>query len=154
MTDIGDSGRQLHARYAFGGATVALQRAAPLLPDEQVWFHGVMRSRGQGVLPRPVLLRLTAPRLVLLAHFAFRPDVVWQLPRTAVRGAELTDGTLRITWLDGQAELQVTRLSAWTGRAALDEPVRDPRVAEDVLNRWLAGRNDGFVAAPRSHQAD
>ena len=154
VTEFPGGGRQLTAKYAFRGATAALERTVPLAPNEQVLFHGVLRLRGQGPLPRPMFLRLTGPRLVLLAHFAMRPDVVWELPRTAVQAVELTDKRVRISWIDGHAEQQITQLARWDRRRiALDHRVRDVHVAADVLSRWLAGDElEGFTT-PRSHEA-
>jgi hypothetical protein len=90
VTEPSDTGRELRASYAFRGVAVELERTVPLAPDESVLFHGVMRMHGIRVLPRPALLRLTPPRLVALAHHAWRSDRVWELPRTAVQ--EVTSG--------------------------------------------------------------
>lgn len=147
-----DGGRQLRARYAFGGATVELERTVPLAPGEQVLLQGVMRLAGHGRLTRPVLLRLTRSRLVVLAHFALRPDQVWDLPRSAVRDVGLTGRRLQIVWVDERNLRQVLQLSRWTGRAAPDRPVRDAQEALEHLSNWLAGRDDGGHM-PRSHEA-
>jgi hypothetical protein len=64
----------MRAKYAFAGAKAELERTAPLDPDEDVLLHGAMRLRGVGLMPRPVVLRLTAQRISVLAHYAFRSD--------------------------------------------------------------------------------
>lgn len=143
MTDGTDGGRQLRARYAFGGAAGELLRTVPLAPDEDVLFHGAMRLRGRGVLRRPAVLRLTQPHLVVLAHFAFRPDLVWVLPRSAMGGMETVSGRIRIIWMDERAVRQVLQLSRWTGRVAPDRPVLDVQEAAELLDAWLAGRGRG-----------
>jgi hypothetical protein len=140
VTDGAAFGRRLRARASSAGAAAALDRAVPLAPGEQVLLRGGMRLHGTRLLPRPVLLRLTAPRLVVLAHFAFRPDQVWELPRPAIRHVELFKGTLRITWSDQAGAVTVLQLAGWTGGRVLDRPIRDPQDASRELSSWLDGR--------------
>ena len=152
MSEFADPGRQLRVAYAFGGATVALRRTVPLLPDEGVLFHGVMRLRGHGLVPRPAVLRVTPPRLVVLAHFAFRRDQLWELPRTAIRGVAMARGVLQITWTDESAGQQIMQLSRWTGRAPLDRPLTDAGEVAERLTRWLSAPNGGAGLPPAGHQ--
>ena len=98
MTQPAGIGREMRATYAFVGAVEQLERTAPLAAGEQVLLHGAMRLRGHGLLPRPVVLRLTAGRLTILAHYAFRPDHLWELPRAAVRGVHLASRAVRVEW--------------------------------------------------------
>ena len=100
-------------------------------------LHGVARLRGGG-LPRPALLRLTRPRLVVLTHYALQPDRVLELPRAAVRAVTVRRGVLRLTWTAEDGGQRVTRLTRWTGRPAFDTPVQDVAALADVLVAWLA----------------
>jgi hypothetical protein len=144
----------MRAKYAFAGAKAELERTAPLDPDEDVLLHGAMRLRGVGLLPRPVVLRLTARRLTVLAHYAFRSDRVWELPRGAVRNAELVRGAVHVTWVSDRAgSIAVLKLTGWTGRSALDGSLRDATSVADVLLTWLDSPNDQpSIPQPHSHR--
>jgi hypothetical protein len=144
----------MQAKSAFAGATVELERTAPLDADEDVLLHGAMRLRGAGLLPRPVVLRLTAGRLTVLAHYAFRPDRVWDLPRGAVRDAELVGDALHVTWVSDQAgNTAVLKLTGWSGRSALDRALRDPGAVAGVLLAWLTSPDGQLpVLQPPSHR--
>ena len=151
MTQLPPVGRQMRAKYAFAGAREEMERTAPLEPDEDVLLHGAMRLRGVGALPRPVALRLTARRLTVLAHYAFRSDRVWELPRGAVRNAELVRGAVHVTWVaDESGSTSVLKLTGWSGRSALDRPLRDGDDVVEVLLDWLASP-DGRLPAPQPH---
>ena len=140
-------GRRVRVPYVFAGAEAEIERSLPLAVDEPVLLSGAMRLRGRG-LPRPVLLRLTRSRLVLLAHYALRPDRAWELPRSAVRSVTGTRGGVRLTWLgEGGAE-QSTRLTGWTGGAAPGAALRDADAVADLLRDWLADPG-GLPAARR-----
>jgi hypothetical protein len=117
--------------------------------DEQVIFRGAMRLRGVGLLPRPVVLRLTRRRLTVLAHFAFRPDQVWDLPRECIRTVRVVRGHLDVCWSseDGPSVLS---LAGWTGRAALDRPLFDVPTVADELQAWLASP-DGDLPGDHPH---
>jgi hypothetical protein len=137
-------GRQMRARYAFGGAVVELARTAPLEDGEDVLLHGAMRLRGVGVLPRPVVLRLTPQRLTVLAHYAFQPDRLWDLPRGSVQAVDLVGRVLRIAWAPERPEgRSVLQLTGWTGRSALDGALRDAGAVAEALTQWLHSPNGG-----------
>ena len=137
MTGPGQVARRLRARYAFGGATVELARTLPLGADEAVLLHGAVRMRGVGVLPRPAVLRLTPPRLVVLAHYALQPDRVWEVPRAAVREVRLDGRQVRLAVIGKDGDSTLT-LTGWTGRAALDTALRDADEVADALRNWSA----------------
>ncbi len=122
--------------YAFSGAVAELNRTIPLVAGEQILLQGVMRLRGRR-LPRPAVLRLTDRRLVVLAHFALRPDTVWELPKAAVTNVELRAGRIRIHWADGDSVRHSLQLAKWTGPARKDRPVDDVAAAAELLQRWL-----------------
>ena len=154
VTQLPPVGRQMRAAYAFAGATAELEGTAPLDADEEVVLHGAMRLRGRGLLPRPVVLRLTARRLTVLAHYALRSDHVWDLSREAVRGVELVPGGVRVTWLsDPAGSTAVLNLTSWTGRPALDRALRDASAVAEVLLAWLDSP-DGLLPMrqPQSHR--
>jgi hypothetical protein len=145
----------MRAKYAFAGAAAELARTAPLGDREEVLLHGAMRLRRAGRLPRPVVLRLTTRRLSILAHYAFRPDRMWELPRDSVRGVERRKGLVLVAWSsDDAGGVSVTRLSGWTGRAAFASSLRDADAVAEVLLAWL-GSPDGRLAGrqPPSHRA-
>src|SRR4051812_5479663 len=128
----------MKARYAFGGAAVELAKTSPLEDDEDVLLHGAMRLRGVGVLPRPVALRLTPQRLTVLAHYAFRPDRLWDLPRGSVQAVDLVSKVLRIAWaLERPEGRSVLQLTSWTGRSAVDRALRDAGAVAEALTQWL-----------------
>lgn len=140
MTGVVEShagGEEIRVSYAFGGAGTELDRTLPLADGEEVVVHGVMRLRSEGLLPRPALIRLTHPRLVVLAHYAFRSDRAWNLPRTAVRTVDLAGTEVRIAWATTDGASKLLRLTPWTGRAALDRPLRDGGAVFEALRRWL-----------------
>jgi hypothetical protein len=126
----------MRARFAFAGASAELGRTLPLAAHEAVVFHGVMRLRSRGRLPRPTLLRLTQPRLAVLAHYAFRPDWVWDLPFAAVQTVDLVGRAVHITWTGDDRTVGLLQLTPWRGRPALDRPLRDPGQVADTLARW------------------
>ena len=137
VSQPGQVGRRLRATYAFGGARAELDRTVPVEPGEQVLLRGAMRLRGVGLLPRPVVLRLTRCRLAVLAHYAFRPDQVWDLPRDSIRTVQVVDGAVEVSWASAD-ETAVLALAGWTGRAALDRPLHDVPAVADELLAWLA----------------
>jgi hypothetical protein len=130
--------------YALAGAAAELERTVPRAGDEAVLLHGAMRLRGAGLLPRPVVLRLTPGRLVVLAHYAFRPDQAWDLPRGCVREVDVVRGVVRITWASEHGE-SVLELSGWTGREAFDRPLGEAGGVATVLRDWLTS-GDGNIA--------
>jgi hypothetical protein len=147
-------GRELRARYAFMGAAVELTRTVPLNDGEEVLLHGVMRLRRVGRLPRPVVLRLTAPRLSLLIHYALQPDRVWDLPRAAIREVRPQRRAVRIVWTaDDSDGVAAMTLTGWTGRPAIDSTLRDAGAVADALNSWLDSP-DGRLPGrrPTSHR--
>ena len=144
----------MRATYAFAGAAAELARTAPLATGEEVLLHGVMRLRRVGRLPRPVALRLTAPRLSLLTHYAFQPDRMWDLPRASIRDVRLQRRAVHVSWTsDADGGVAVIRLTGWTGRSAIDSSLRDAEAVADVLRSWLDSP-DGRIAMrrPSSHR--
>lgn len=130
-------GRQLRAKYEFAGATPEIERTLPLGVGEEVLLHGVMRLRGRG-LPRPAVLRLTGPRLVVLVHFAIHSDLLWELPRSAIDSVDQVGSAVHITWSNQQGGQEVLRLTRWTGRVAPDDPIEDLPCAARTLREWLS----------------
>jgi hypothetical protein len=126
----------LQARYAFSGARAEMARTLPLAADEPVLLRGVMNLRGQGLLARPTVVRVTPSRLALLAHYVFQPDRVWDIPRTAVQEIELVQRTVRIVWASQQGGAAESRLAAWTNRPFLDRPLRDVGGVAELLQSW------------------
>lgn len=127
----------MKAQYAFGGATVELARTVPLEDGEDVLLHGAMRLRGVGVLPRPVVLRLTPRRLTVLAHYAFRSDQLWDLPRGSVQSVDVVGSVLQVAWVSEEPESRsLLKFTRWTGRTALDRALRDVDAVADALTQW------------------
>jgi hypothetical protein len=139
-------GRRLRATYAFAGARAELARTVPVA-DEDVLFGGVMRLRRLGRLPRPVVLRLTRQRLTLLAHYAFQPDRVIDLPHASLRGVRVVGRALEVSWTAEEGPCTL-RLTGWTGRPALDRPLYDVESVANVLQSWLEAP-DGDVPGRR-----
>ena len=136
VAGVTQPGRQMRATYACAGASAELARTLPLEDGEEVLFHGAVRLRGTGVLPRAAVLRLTRPRLAVLAHHAFGPDRVWELPRGSILGIQVRNGALELSW-SSDAGPSVLRLTGWSGRAAApDTPQRDIHAVSDVLHSW------------------
>ena len=150
MTPTVQYGRRLRARYAFSGAAAVLTRSAPLAPDEPVLLRGVMNLRGQGLLTRPTVVRVTPTRIPLLAHYVFRPDRLWDIPRQAVQEIEVVRRTVRISWAD-QGGVAASRLAAWTNRPFLDRPLRDVEDVAELLQSWRDSADGDLPvrAAPR-----
>jgi hypothetical protein len=113
-----------------------MARTLPLAPDEPVLLRGVMNLRGQGLLARPTVVRVTPSRLALLAHYVFQPDRVWDIPRAAVQGVEVVRRTVRIEWTSEQGGVAESRLAAWTNRPFLDRPLRDVDNVAELLESW------------------
>lgn len=148
------TGRQLKARYAFAGGATELDRTLPLAADENVLFHGVMRMHRPGRLPRPALLRLTPPRLVILAHRAFGSDRVWELPRGAVRDIELIGTCIEISYIGQGGTRSMMQLKRWSGATRMDRAVREATQAAGTLRGWLASADGlpGTANAPHGHR--
>lgn len=147
-------GRQFRARYAFAGATAEMDRSAPLEPDETVLLQGAMRLRGGGLISCPVVLRLTPPRLTMLAHHAFGADQISDLPRKSVRRIEVADGAIQVRWLPGPAASEhLTELTGWTGRPALAHGLREIGPVADTLLNWWGSSDAGSPATgPSPHR--
>jgi hypothetical protein len=96
-----------------------------------------MNLRGQGLLARPTVVRVTPSRITLLAHYVFQPDRLWDIPRQAVREIEVVRRTVRISWTSGQGAVAQSRLAAWTNRPFLDRPLRDVDDVGELLQSWL-----------------
>lgn len=152
MTEAAGVGRQLKAKYAFGGVTVEMDRTVP--PDEPVLFHGAMRLRSGGLLPRPAVLRVTPRRLIILGHYALRSDQVWELPRGAVQSVGLVGRSVHISWTGEHGAVGSVKLNRWTGRMAPDRPVRDTAKAARILEEWLRSSDgdSGLPGGPHSHR--
>ncbi|MCU1668917.1 MAG: hypothetical protein JWP40_1844 [Blastococcus sp.] len=143
-------GRRVRVRYAFPGAGAELARSVPLAPDEPVLLHGVMNLRGQGLLARPTVVRVTPSRLSLLAHYVFQPDRLWDIPRVAVRRAEVVRRTVRISWAAAEGRVAESRLTAWKNRPFLDRPLRDVDDVAELLLSWL-NSPDGELPVREAH---
>ena len=144
-------GRRLKARYAFFGANPELDRTLPHATGERVVLQGVMNLRRQGLLDRPTVVRVTPSRLVLLAHYVFQPDRVWDIPRAAVREIEVVGRTLRIVWASDQGGVAELRLKAWTNRPFLDRPLRDVDDVAEFLQSWLDPPTGDLPGRPAPH---
>jgi hypothetical protein len=145
-------GRWTRARYAVQGAAEELSRTLPLAHDEPLLLEGGMRLRAHG-LPRPVVLRLTPPRLVLLAHYAFQPDRVLELPHAAVRSVGVDGGAVAVEWTGEGGARQVLRLTRWTGSREVAPALRDVDVVAELLHAWLVQPGGPAVAAqPHRHR--
>jgi hypothetical protein len=83
--DSGGQAREMKAVYAFRGFDAELEATLPLLPHERVITQGAIRQSLGPVVQRPLFLRLSTARLVVLDHYAFRPDRVTEIPRRALR---------------------------------------------------------------------
>ena len=109
------------------GAAAARRRAVPLAAGEHALLQGVVRLRISWRLPRPVLLRLTPPRLVTLVHYAFAPDRVLEL-------GHIVEIVCRRA-----ANVAVTlRLGPWIRPNKINHPIRDAGRLAEQLNKWLS----------------
>lgn len=137
-------GRQMKARYAFRGAVASLERTAPLADGEEVLLLGAMRLHDGAALPRPVVLRLTAQRLTLLAHSAFGADQLWDLPRESVLTADLRGQSVQITWRpEFPRDRSMMQLTGWTTGSRGSNMAGAPGLwnvaaVADWLTGWLA----------------
>jgi hypothetical protein len=80
--------KKMRARYAFPGASREIDRTLPLAPNEAVLEDGSVSLRWGVILQRPGSLRLSESRLVILGHYAFRPDQVTEIPAGALENVE------------------------------------------------------------------
>jgi hypothetical protein len=131
-------GRVFAAQAGFRGAVDTLDRTLALEDGETVLEHGAVRLRRRGTLPRPAVLRLTTQRLIVLAHHAVAPDRIWELPPGAVTGLRRDWSTLVVQWRDAAGDGHDLPITAWTGRPALDRPIRDVDELGHALETWRA----------------
>lgn len=94
--------------------------------------------RAWGRLPRPVTLRLTTDRILALAHYAFQPDRLWDLPRRAITDAVVADGALTITYRDENSSVATLSVSDWTGSLVHGAAIPDIAALHDLVSAWLA----------------
>ena len=78
-------------------------------------------------------VRLTSDRLLLLRHYAFRADLVTEVPRRAVRAVDRDGDKLQLRWTDQDGGLPVISLAPWSGR----QPARKAMWGLDPLLRDL-----------------
>lgn len=115
-----------------------MARTVPLADGEEVLLRGAMRLRQPGRLPRAVVVRLSRHRLTVLAHYAFQPDRVWELPHGSVRAVQVAGRTVTVSWTSERGPA-VLSLSTWTGRrVAPDRPLRDIAAVGGALQAWVA----------------
>jgi hypothetical protein len=108
-----------------------------------------MNLRGQGLLTRPTVLWVTPKRLILLAHYVFQPDRLWDIPRGAVQQAEVVRHTVRVSWASARGVVE-SRLAAWRNRPFLDRPLRDVDDVAGLLQSWLDAP-DGDLPVREAH---
>lgn len=109
-------GRQVKAAYAFRGLKAAMDRTFPLRADESVTDEGIVRS-GTGASPgRQTFVRLTALRLCVLQHFAFRSDLGIEIPRRALITSQREASALVVIWRSdtGNRSLQISPFTSST----------------------------------------
>jgi hypothetical protein len=137
VTEPSAFGRRVRARYG-STADKELDRTVPLTDGELVLAEGSARLRAWGHLPRPVTLRLTTDRILALAHYAFQPDRVWDLPRRAITDAVAADGALTITYRDENSSVATLSVSDWTGALVHGAAIPDVAALRDLVSDWLA----------------
>lgn len=137
MTGTDQFGLERRTPYAFAGAAVELGRAVPLADQERVLLHGVARRRAAGRLPRPVLVRLSPPRLVALTHYAFAHDRVLEVPRAAVCDIAVHGDVVQIGWRRSAEVTAVLRLGPWSGPDRFDRPLPAADELAALLTAWL-----------------
>jgi hypothetical protein len=71
----------VRVRYRFRGARTELEQTFPLGPNEVKVAGGVITTRRLGIMGGAGLAMLTNERLCILAHYAFKPDEAWEMPR-------------------------------------------------------------------------
>jgi hypothetical protein len=113
-----------------------------------------MNLRGQGLLARPTVVRVTPSRVALLAHYVFQPDRLWDIPRHAVREVDVVRRTVRILWASAEGHIAESRLAAWTNRPFLDRPLRDIYDVAGLLQSWRDSPEGDLPAreAPGRHR--
>ena len=100
-------------------------RSAPLLDGEAVSAEGIVRYRTPPFFERVAYLRVSVARICLVAHFAFRPDVLVEVPRAALLSVSRGEGAwVRIDARAGEGTLTV-QIKPWERqlRRLVAEPV-------------------------------
>lgn len=138
MTAADQFGRQLKAHFKFSGAMAELEATVPVAPNEAVLLAGVARLYSPGHLPRPLVLRLTASRLVALKHRGFGADQVVDMPRAAIDNIRLDDDVLAVTWRSSASTSSVLSFQPWTGPKRVTSPLRDMSAVAQRLDQWFA----------------
>jgi hypothetical protein len=127
--------KRMRSHYAFAGTNREIDKTLPLVRNEQVLEDGSIRLRWGLVLQRQGRVRLSEPRLVVLAHYAFRADRVVEIPAGALE--EVRASSLAWTRLTFRTE---------TGPASLDfKPLALSPSFSASLQAWLA-RSRGDAA--------
>ncbi|BBH17424.1 hypothetical protein Back2_17110 [Nocardioides baekrokdamisoli] len=118
------SGAQVvRAKYAFRGMAASLGATIPLAPNTRITLSGIARWHVQG-MPRTAYVRLSDDRLSVLLHFAFRPDQVIDMPRTAIRSVRWSGGITEIDYQMSSGAEELLRLGDWRGRfGAPSQPI-------------------------------
>ncbi len=115
-----------------------MKRTAPLDADEVVTAAGVVRCRTSFAFHRLAYLRVSPTRICIVKHYAFGPDKMLEIPRSALTGVS----TSRRPWvaLDIQGDGGATdvRLRPWERllRRTVAEPVL--RVSPEELCSLLS----------------
>ena len=131
--------REIRAAYRAHGVRAEVDTTLPLSNDERVITEGMVRRYVNTFIQRPCYLRLTGTRLVMLEHFATRPDRVTEIPAAAVERVEQEGQLVLVTWRTATA----TRTVRFQPRSRLF-PVRWqlPDSADELAHRlleWRAG---------------
>ena len=137
MSADGSHARDLRARYALRGPSAALDRTLPLVGDEHVVFEGTLRFYRSPVSRRISYVRLTSDRLLLLRHYAWRPDTVTEVPPHAVRTVERDGPRLQMTWTGQDGGISFISLAPWSGFTPVRRAINNLDQLTSDLRAWL-----------------
>jgi hypothetical protein len=80
-------------------------------------------------------VRLTEDRLCVLLHFAFKPDVVYEIPIASIRSVQWRCGTLEIEYRTASGEAKALRVTAWRGPYGAPTKVIDCQALADEIRK-------------------
>ena len=104
-----------------------LDRSAPLREGERVLAAGVLRSGVSAPYQRLSYVRVSNWRICLVQHCVFRPDVLVEIPRTALTSVTRLQGPWVQLAVEHETGLMTIRLRPWEKR--LGRLVVEPKLA-------------------------
>jgi hypothetical protein len=137
MPGEGPYARDHRARYGFGGASAALGRTLPLEDGERVIVQGALRFYRGPTSGRIGYVRLSNHRLLLLGHYALRPDHVIEVPPGALRALERAGMRLELTLARRDGGISFVSLAPWSGVTPVRGALKSLDQLTSDLRAWL-----------------